>query len=82
MGTDWDQQINNANLFSNNLKTTVCEVFSLQQKIFVESFEISSYLLDSQRASRSALRPKFEEKKKEFNIHELFANKTSKHPSK
>lgn len=49
---------------------------------FVESFEISSYLLDFSMCTKISITAKFEEKKIEFNIHELFANKTPKHPSK
>lgn len=49
---------------------------------FVESFEISSYLLDFSMCTKISITAKFEGKKIEFNIHELFANKTPKHPSK
>lgn len=79
MNTDRDQQINIANLFTDNLKTTVWEVFFTAAKNLCRIILKLAPIYLTLHVHRDQC---YGQNLSQFNIHELFANKTPKHPSK
>lgn len=78
MNTDWDQQINIANLFTDNLKTSVGGFFHCRGKSLLNHLKLAPIYL-TLHVHRDQC---YGQNLSQFNIHELFANKTPKHPSK